>query len=285
METVVRSASQELVIGPDRPFTVIGERINPTGRKAMAAELAAGNFERVRSDARRQAAAGAGMLDVNAGVPGVDEAELLAELVRVVQDETDLPLSIDSSVAEALAAALPVCAGKPLVNSVTGEEERLAAMLPVVAEAGAAVIGLTHDENGISMDPRERLAIAERIIERAGEYGVPPQDVIIDPLAMSVGADPQAARVALETIRLVHSELGSNLTLGASNISFGLPGRASLNAAFLAMAIQAGLTSAIANPLTESVRTSALATDVLLARDPFARSWIGLHRQKEATGS
>jgi len=285
METVLRSATRETRIGPDQPFVIIGERINPTGRRALAAELSVGDFDRVRADARNQAAAGARMLDVNAGVPGVDEAELLVRLVEVVQDEVDVPLSIDSSVAEALTAALPMCTGKPLVNSVTGEEERLARILPVVAETGAAVIALAHDEGGISMDPHERLAIARRIVERAGEHGVAAEDVIIDPLAMSVGADPQAARVALETIRLVRSELGNNLTLGASNISFGLPGRAALNATFLAMAVEAGLTSAIANPLSEGVRTAILATDVLLARDPFARSWIGMHRQVEATGT
>jgi 5-methyltetrahydrofolate--homocysteine methyltransferase len=283
METVLRSATREVALGPDRPFVLIGERINPTGRKALARELAEGDYDRVRADAVKQEGAGAQMLDVNAGVPGLDEAAVLSRLVEIVQEEVDLPLAIDSSVATALTAALERCNGKPLINSVTGEEERLETVLPVVAAAGAAVIGLTHDESGISMDPGERLGIARRIVERAGAHGVPAEDVVIDPLAMSVGADPEAARVALETIRLVRAELGCNLTLGASNISFGLPGRTGLNATFLAMAIDAGLTSAIANPMTEQVRNAILATDVLLARDPFARQWIALHRQQSTT--
>ena len=279
METVLRSATTEVVIGPDRPFVLIGERINPTGRKLMAAELKDGNLDRVRADAIAQVEAGAALLDVNAGVPGVNEGELLVSIVRAVQESVNVPLCIDSSVIEALQVALPMCGGKPLVNSVTGEDERLAALLPLIKEHGAAVIGLAHDERGISMDPVDRFRAARHIVERAVEHGIAPEDVLIDPLAMSVGADPMAPAVALETIRLVRREMGNNLTLGASNISFGLPGRARLNAAFLSMAMEAGLSCAIANPLSEEARLALLAGDVLLGRDRFARSWIKTHRE------
>lgn len=278
METTLASAGRQVVIGPDRPFVIIGERINPTGRRALAAELQQGDFERVRADALAQIEAGAAMLDVNAGVPGADEPRLLIEVVERVQEVADVPLSIDSSVADALAAALPRCRGKPLVNSVTGESERLERILPLVKQHGAAVIGLAHDEKGPSADPRERLRVARRIVERAADHGIPAEDVIIDPLAMTVAADPEAGRVALETIRLVRQELGNNLTLGASNVSFGLPARPQLNAAFLALAMAVGLTSAIANPLSEPTRWSVMAADVLLARDPHGMAWIRRHR-------
>lgn len=279
METVLESPSQKVVIGPDKPFVLIGERINPTGRKALAAEIQEGNFERVRADALAQVAAGAAMLDVNAGVPGANEPQLLVQVLEVVQEVSDVPVSIDSSVAEALAAALPRCEGKPLVNSVTGERERLDRILPLVEQHGAAVIGLAHDEAGPSMDPRERLRVARLIVERAAEHGIPAEDVLIDPLAMTVGADPNAARVTLETIRLVRQELGNNLTLGASNISFGLPARKFINAAFLSLAMGAGLTSAIANPLAETAKMIVLASDLLLARDPYGMAWIREHRK------
>jgi 5-methyltetrahydrofolate--homocysteine methyltransferase len=280
VETTLRSASREVVIGPERPFALIGERINPTGRKVLAAELERGDLERVRADARAQVEAGAVILDVNAGVPGVDEAELLVEMIRAVEEVTDLPLSLDSSVPAALEAAMEVCKGKPLVNSVTGEEERLEKLLPLVKRSGAAVIGLVHDEAGISMDPEERLRIARRIVERAADHGIPAEDVVIDPLAMTVGANPDAGRVTLETIRLVSRELGNNLTLGASNASYGLPGRSVLNATFLAMAMGAGLRSAIANPLAAEVRETVLAADLFLGRDRYARAWIQAQRRK-----
>jgi 5-methyltetrahydrofolate--homocysteine methyltransferase len=280
METTLRSASREFVIGPERPFALIGERINPTGRKVLAAELERGDLERVRADARAQVEAGAAILDVNAGVPGVDEAELLVEMIRAVEEVTDVPLSIDSSVPAALEAAMKACKGKPLVNSVTGEEERLEKLLPLVKRSGAAVIGLVHDEAGISMDPEERLRIARRIVERAADHGIPAEDVVIDPLAMTVGANPDAGRVTLETIRLVSRELGNNLTLGASNASYGLPGRSVLNATFLAMAMGAGLRSAIANPLAGEVSETVLAADLFLGRDPYARAWIQAQRRK-----
>jgi len=281
LKTVLRSQTKEAVIGPDLPFVIIGERINPTGRKALRAELQKGNFDRVRADAEAQVEAGAGMLDVNAGVPGANEPELLVAMVRIVQELVDVPLSIDSSVVEAIAAALPVCEGKPLVNSVTGEEERLAAILPLVKKNGAAVIGLTHDETGISMVPEERLAVARRIVERAADHGIPAEDVVLDPLAMSVGADSSAPAVTLETARLIRRELGNNLTLGASNISFGLPDRGELNRAFLSMAMLAGVTCAIANPLAPGICKMVMASDVLLGRDRYALQWIKRHRREQ----
>jgi len=281
METILESPSRKVTIGPQSPFVIIGERINPTGRKALARELQEGNMERVVADALAQVEAGAAMLDVNAGVPGADEPALLVQLVGMVQETTDVPISIDSSVVAALAAALPVCQGKPLVNSVTGEDERLESVLPLIARHGAAVIGLAHDEAGPSMDPQVRLRVAEKIVQRAADHGIPPQDVIIDPMAMTVGADPNGANAALETIRLVRQELGNNLTLGASNISFGLPDRKVINATFLALAMGAGLTSAIANPLAEGARSAVMAADLLLARDPYGMAWIQEHRKRQ----
>ena len=280
MQTILESPSDKGVIGPDSPFVIIGERINPTGRKALAREIQEGNLERVVADALAQVDAGAAMLDVNAGVPGADEPALLVQLVKMVQETSTVPISIDSSVVAALEAALPVCQGKPLVNSVTGEEERLESVLPLVARHGAAVIGLAHDEAGPSMDPAERLQVARKIVQRAADHGIPAEDVIIDPMAMTVGADPQGANAALETIRLVRQELGSNLTLGASNISFGLPDRKIINATFLALAMGAGLTSAIANPLAEGARSTVMAADLLLARDPYGMAWIQEHRKR-----
>ena len=280
MQTILESPSDKGVIGPDSPFVIIGERINPTGRKALAREIQEGNLERVVADALAQVDAGAAMLDVNAGVPGADEPALLVQLVKMVQETSTVPISIDSSVVAALEAALPVCQGKPLVNSVTGEEERLESGLPLVARHGAAVIGLAHDEAGPSMDPAERLQVARKIVQRAADHGIPAEDVIIDPMAMTVGADPQGANAALETIRLVRQELGSNLTLGASNISFGLPDRKIINATFLALAMGAGLTSAIANPLAEGARSTVMAADLLLARDPYGMAWIQEHRKR-----
>jgi 5-methyltetrahydrofolate--homocysteine methyltransferase len=279
VETVLESPTKSVVIGPDKPFVIIGERINPTGRKALAAELQEGNFDRVRADATAQVEAGAAMLDVNSGVPGADEAKLLVEMVEMVQEIVDVPISLDSSVAGALEAALPVYRGKPLVNSITGEEERLEQLLPLIKQRGAAVIGLVLDEEGPSMDPSVRFEIAKKIAGRAADHGIPPEDVIIDPVVMTVGADQQAALVTLETIRRVRQELGNNLTLGASNVSFGLPGRPVLTASFLALAMGAGLTSAIANPLSAEPRLAVQACDLLLGRDPHGMSWIKAHRK------
>lgn len=285
METVLESPTDRVVIGPEHPFVVIGERINPTGRKAFADELLAGNLDRVRQDALAQVEAGAPVLDVNAGVPGVDEADLLARMVKLVTEVTDAPLCIDSSTDAALEAALGVYEGKALVNSVTGEEDKLERILPIVKRHVAAVIGLASDERGPSPDPRVRLEIARKIVGWAADHGIPTEDVVIDPLAMTVGADPDAGAVVLETIRLVREELGTNIACGASNVSFGMPGRAELTGVFLAMARHAGLTCAIANPLSREVRLVALASDVLLGIDRHAGAWLKAMRAERSAGS
>ena len=282
METILTSPTRKVIIGRDRPFVIIGERINPTGRKALAAEMAAGNFERVRNDAIAQVAAGAQMLDVNAGIPLADEPAILAEAIRVVQAAVDVPLCIDSSVVAALKAGLAAYQGKPLVNSVTGEDERLDQVLPLVAQYHAAVIGISNDEHGISTDPDVRFAIARKIIARAESYGIPRADIVIDPLTMPVGAVQDAGAILLKLIRRLSEELGVNTCCGASNISFGLPGRAALTATFMAMAVAAGMTCAIANPLEEEIRTTALAANVMLGRDENCASWLRAHR---ASGS
>ena len=281
METVLQSRSSTVTIGPEQPFCIIGERINPTGRKSFAEELRNGDLSRVTTDAIEQTEAGADMLDVNAGIPLVDEAELLQQMLRTVQDASDLPICIDSSVIEALEAGLAVYDGKALVNSVTGEDDRLEEILPLVAKHGAAVIGLANDETGIPETPQQRLEIATKIVKVAGDHGIPPEDVIIDPLAMTVGADTEAVTVTLEAIRLIREHLGVNMSLGASNVSFGLPQRHALNAAFLPMAMEAGLTSAImstAPVVVESVR----AADLLLGHDPWGGRWIAAHRARQA---
>ncbi len=278
METKLSSRSREVIVSIDRPFVVIGERINPTGRKVLAAEMKDGRMDRVRADALAQVAAGAHMLDVNAGIPMADEPALLVAAIRAVSEVTDAPICIDSSVIEALEAALAAYEGKALVNSVTAEEERMERILPLVKKHGAAVIGMANDETGISMVPEERLALARRIIERAADHGIPQHDVIIDPIAMTVAADPTAGRITLETMRLIRDELGNNMTCGASNVSFGLPDRPTVNAAFLPVAMYAGLTCAITNPLVPEVRKGVLASDLLLGHDEYAMSWIRVHR-------
>jgi 5-methyltetrahydrofolate--homocysteine methyltransferase len=281
MDTVLQSPSRTVTIGPEQPFCIIGERINPTGRKAFAEELRGGDLSTVVADAVAQTEAGADMLDVNAGIPLVDEADLLQQMLKTVQASTDLPICIDSSVIEALDAGLSVYEGKALVNSVTGEDERLEEILPLVARHGAAVIGLANDETGIPETPQQRLEIATKIVSVAGDFGIPPEDVIIDPLAMTVGADTTAVTVTLEAIRLIREHLGVNMSLGASNVSFGLPQRPVLNAAFLPMAMAAGLTSAImstAPVVVEGVR----AADLLLGHDPWGARWIQAHRARQA---
>ena len=282
MDTVLQSRSRTVTIAIDKPFCIIGERINPTGRKAFAQELREGNLDQVIEDADAQIAMGADMLDVNAGIPLVDEAELLAQMIRLLQDHTDTPLCIDSSVIEALEAGLDAYDGKALVNSVTGEDDRLELILPIVAKHGAAVIGLANDETGIPQTAEERFVIAKKIISVAGDHGIPPEDVLIDPLAMPVGADPSVVRITLQLIAMIRDELGVNMCLGASNVSFGLPERHTLNAAFLAMAEAHGLTSAIMNALSEECVRSVRASDLMLGKDEWGANWIAAHRARQA---
>ena len=271
--------------GFDAPFCVIGERINPTGRKLLAEEMANGNYDRVQSDAIAQIEAGATMLDVNAGIPLANEPKILAESIKLIQSFTDIPLSIDSSIVEALEAGLAVYQGKALVNSVTGEEERLEVVLPLVKKYGAAVVAISNDETGISEDPNERFKVAKKIVERAADYGIDRQDVVVDPLIMPVGAINLAGRSALDLIIRLRSELKVNTTCGASNISFGLPNRHGMNAAFLSMAAGAGMTSAIMNPLHSEEMTAILGADVMNGVDPECRKWIKKFREPNASGT
>lgn len=286
MHTVLRSRSREVVIGPDQPFCIIGERINPTGRKAFAEALRAGDLSEVVADVEDQVAMGAHVLDVNMGVPLTDEAELLSAAIALVQEHTELPICIDSSVVEALEAGLRTYEGKALVNSVTCERERLDRVLPMVAEHGAAIICLLNDETGIPMTADERLDVCARLVEIVhGEHGIPLEDIVIDPLAMPVGAEPQSVVTTLETIRRIRETYGLNTTLGASNISFGLPNRHALNAAFLVAASAAGLTSAIMDARTAQTVDACRAADMLLGRDEWGASWIAAHRRAQEVAS
>ncbi len=278
-DTVISSARREVVIGFERPFVVIGERINPTGRKQLAAEMAAGDFSRVIRDAQAQLAAGAHMLDVNAGIPLADEPAILARTIKLVQSVTDAPLSIDSSIIAALEAGLAVYQGKPLVNSVTGEEESMEAVLPLVKKHGAAVVAISNDETGISHDPEVRFGIARRIVERATDHGIPPSDVVVDPLVMPIGAVGMAGRQVFELCHRLQRELKVNTTCGASNVSFGLPNRNGINAAFMSMAIASGMTSAITNPLHEEIMTAIMGGDVMMGHDPDCMRWIRKFRE------
>ena len=282
MDTILSSRGREVVVSIDRPFVIIGERINPTGRKVLAAEMKEGKMDRVKADAIAQVAAGAHMLDVNAGIPALDEAALLVAAIKAVSEVTDVPICIDSSIIEALEAGLAAYEGKALVNSVTAEEERMERIFPLVKKYGAAVIGMANDETGITMVPEERLALARRIIQRAADHGIPQEDVIIDPIAMTVAADPTCGVITLETMRLIRENLGNNMTCGASNVSFGLPDRATVNAAFLPLAMHAGLTCAITNPLVSEVRRAVLAGDLLLGHDEYAMRWIAGYRAEVA---
>ncbi|WP_373089250.1 methyltetrahydrofolate cobalamin methyltransferase [Sneathiella sp.] len=284
-ETRLSSATKEVIIGFDRPFVIIGERINPTGRKLLAAEMKVGDYSRVEADALAQVAAGAHMLDVNAGIPLADEPRILAETIKLVQSLTDVPLSIDSSIVEALAAGLAVYQGKPLVNSVTGEEERLESVLPLIKKYGAAVVAISNDETGISEDPDVRFAVAKKIVERAQDYGISPADIVVDPLVMPVGALNDAGRQVLRLVSRLRNELKVNTTCGASNFSFGLPNRHGMNAAFLSMAIGAGMTSAITNPLHEPEMAAVKGANVVMGRDPNCVSWIKTFREPAAEGS
>lgn len=283
-DTVVSSATREHIISDTRPFTIIGERINPTGRKILAEEMKNGDFSRVESDALAQVAAGAQMLDVNAGIPLADEPALLAQAIKLVQSITDVPLSIDSSIIDALEAGLAVYQGKALVNSVTGEDEVLERVLPLVARHGAAVVAISNDETGISEDPDERFAVAKKIVERAADHGIPASDVVIDPLVMPIGAMRTAGRQVFDILQRIRSELKCNTTCGASNVSFGLPERNGINGAFLTMAISAGMTSSITNPIHEEVMRSVMAADVLMGNDADCMRWIQKYRDPAPVG-
>src|SRR5579862_1919170 len=284
-ETLVTSHKREVVIGFDRRFVMIGERINPTGRKLLAAEMAQGDYSRVVADALAQVEAGAQMLDVNAGIPLADEPRILAECVKLVQDTVPVPLSIDSSIVEALEAGLAAYKGKPLVNSVTGEDERLERVLPLVKKYDAAVIAISNDETGISEDPDVRYAVAKKIVERAQDYGIKREDVVVDPLVMPVGAINDAGAKLTHLLRRLREELKVNTSCGASNFSFGLPNRRGMHAAFLPMMIGAGLTSAIMNPLHPEDRQAILGADVVMGNDPNCASWIRRFREPAAEQS
>lgn len=284
-DTVLSSATREVAIGFDRPFVMIGERINPTGRKLLAEEMLNGDFSRVVADAVAQVEAGARMLDVNAGIPLADEPALLAKAIQLVQEVTDVPLSIDSSIIAALEAGLAVYQGKPLVNSVTGEDEVLERVLPLVKKYGAAVVAISNDETGISEDPDVRFEVARHIIERAMDYGILRGDVVVDPLVMPIGAMGTAGRQVFHLVRRLHDEMHVNTTCGASNISFGLPDRMVVSGTFLAMGISHGMTSAITNPLNKDVKQAVLAADVLMGHDQDCASWIREHREPRTSGT
>ena len=283
-ETLVSSPTKEVRIGFDRPFVIIGERINPTGRKILAEEMARGDYSRVEADAIAQVDAGAHMLDVNAGIPLADEPAILAEAIKLVQSVTDVPLSIDSSIVAALESGLSVYQGKALVNSVTGEEERLEAVLPLVAKHGAAVVAISNDETGISEDPDVRFEVAKKIVERAADYGIPHADVVVDPLVMPIGAINSAGKQVMHIVRRLREELKVNTTCGASNVSFGLPNRNGINSAFLTMAMGAGMTSAITSPLHAEVMQAVMGADVMMGNDPDCARWIKKYREPSADG-
>jgi 5-methyltetrahydrofolate--homocysteine methyltransferase len=279
MHTILKSTGKEVTIGIDKPFVMIGEKINPTGNKKLAAAMQEGNLDAVRKLAVRQVAWGADVLDVNVGVPGLDEVLMIAKVVAIVSEAVDVPLCIDSGKAEILEAGLKAAPGKPLVNSVNAEEKQLSAILPIVKDRGAAVIGLTIDDNGIPKTPEERVAAADKIIQRAAQMGIPIEDIVIDPLVMTVGSDSKAAIITLQTIELLRKEFGVNVNLGASNVSFGLPDRLSVNQTFLAMGIQAGATCSITDPM--KLGSTVRASDLLLGRDDFSMRYIKYFRNAE----
>tara|TARA_Y100000817_G_scaffold116629_1_gene91424 strand:+ start:197 stop:1102 length:906 start_codon:yes stop_codon:yes gene_type:complete len=283
-KTLISSATKEVVIGFDQPFVIIGERINPTGRKLLSEEMSKGDLSRVEQDTRAQVAAGAHMLDVNAGIPLADEPKILADTIKLVQSLTDLPLSIDSSIVAALQAGLEVYQGKALLNSVTGEEERLESVLPLVKKYGCAVVAISNDETGISEDPDVRFKVAKKIVDRAKDYGIPSSDIVVDPLVMPIGALNSAGMQVIKLVRRLQEELKVNTTCGASNVSFGLPNRNGINAAFLTMAIASGLTSAITNPLHDSVMQAVMGADVMMGNDPNCVRWIKKYREPVSSG-
>ena len=287
MKTVVKSPTRSVNIGPNEPFVIIGERINPTGRKKLEAEMMAGDFSRILRDAKAQIEAGAHILDVNVGVTSVQphktEPDLMVKVIQLIQSLTDIPLCIDSSVVPALIAGIKVAKGRPIINSVTGEEERLETVLPVVAEYNVPVIAISNDESGISYDPRVRFGVAKKIVERAVSYGIAREDVLIDPLAMPVGAVRTAGADLFTLVRMIREELGCNTVCGASNISFGLPYRHWVNSSFIAMAIASGMTCAITNPLEEHIRNAVYAGDVLMGHDEDCMRYLTAMRKAEAT--
>jgi 5-methyltetrahydrofolate--homocysteine methyltransferase len=279
MHTILKGKVKEVVIGIDCPFVMIGEKINPTGRKKLAAALTEGNFDYVRQLVESQIAWGAEVLDINVGVPGLDEVAIIPKIIELVTLLTDIPLCLDSSNPALLAAGLAVAPGKPLVNSVSGEEKRLESVLPIVKDRGAAVIGLTMDDNGIPKTPEERVAVAEKILERAARIGIPIEDVVIDPLVLTVGSDSKAAIVTLQTVELLRRNIGVNINLGASNVSFGLPDRPTVNQAFLTLAIQMGATCSITDP--QKLGATVKATDMLLGHDDNSTHYLKYYRAAE----
>ena len=282
MHTVLSSPGQTVTIGHDQPFCIIGERINPTGRKKFQLQLRAGDLSAIEKDVADQIAGGANVLDVNMGVPLTDEPALLSSAITLIQSITDMPICIDSSIIEALQAGLETYQGKALVNSVTGEDERMDLVLPLIKKHGAAIIALPNDETGIPATAAERMVITEKIVRAVEKHGIPLEDLVIDPLAMTVGADPEAVKITLETIYLIREKWGLNMTLGASNISFGLPYRHALNAAFLPAAMSHGLTSAVMDSRTPLIVESVRAADLLLGLDPWGSNWITRFRAMEA---
>ncbi len=283
MHSILRSASKEVVIGHDVPFVIIGERINPTGRKKFQEQLRAGDLSQIEVDVQQQVEGGADVLDVNMGVPLTDEPDLLSKAIKLVQSKTDLPICIDSSVIEALDAGLKAYEGKALVNSMTGEDDRMEAILPLVKEHKAVIMALSNDETGIPATAKERLDITEKIVRTVEKYGIPLEDLVIDPLAMTVGADTEAVKITLETIHLIKDRFGLNMSMGASNVSFGLPNRHAVNASFLPMAMAAGLTSAIMDARTKEIVTSVRAADLLLGNDAWGANWISAFRAQQPT--
>jgi 5-methyltetrahydrofolate--homocysteine methyltransferase len=280
LTTIVTSKTQSVEIHRDNPTVIIGERINPTGRKKLLEELKNGDFSRVKSDALAQVEAGARIIDVNAGVPGADEPVLLKEMIRIIQEVTNVPLCFDTADVKALETALAMYEGKALVNSVNGEEARLESVLPLVKEYDASVIALCMDDAGIPPTAEDRFQVAAKMIERAAKLGLGPERLVIDPLALTMGSDHRAGKIALDTIELVVSEFGSNMSIGASNISFGMPDRPTINATFLVMAIQAGLTCPITNPLEEEIRIAVQAADLVMGRDEYGMNWIQSYRAR-----
>ncbi|MCX6010971.1 MAG: dihydropteroate synthase [Chloroflexi bacterium] len=279
METRISSATREVIIGGDRPTVLIGERINPSGKKKLGEALKEGNLDIVRQEAKAQTEAGADILDVNVNIFGIDESDLLPKAVKAVMESSELPLCIDSANPEALEAAIKVYKGKPLVNSVTGEEHSLAKILPVIKKHGTAVVGLVQDDNGIPKTPEARLAVAKKIVERAEKLGIPREDIVIDCLCLAVGAETTSGTTALGTIRLIKQELGVNMTLAVSNISFGMPDRDLLNNAFVAACIAAGITCVIVD--IKKIRPAVQAADVLMNHDKHARRYMESYRQRQ----